>query len=145
VQNTTGQTDPILEISPDDGLFLNFDQARVTRGSQRGIPIYAKLRDSNGDPLPLGTSIRVQYEPPGSDTDRSTISEVRDNIQPYHNLSIRDQQDEEFIDAVKIPLDAPVNVRSVDTLHISIESSTEIDWDESQLYIEGNAVVEVPA
>ena len=141
--NQTGDVDPILEISPDSGLFLTIVN-RVARGSAAGIPIYAKLRDSNGDPLPIGTSLRLQYERP-SDNQESTVSEVRDTIQPYNNLSISDQQDEEYIDAVKIPLKgSALNVRDIDSLYVSIESSAQIDWSNSQLYIEGSAVSENP-
>jgi len=144
--NDTGDTDPILEISPDSGLFLTIVNM-VVRGSGEGIPVYADLRDSNDDQLPIGTSIRFQYEAPG-DSDRTTVSDVRDNIQPWNNLSISQQQDEEFVDSVKIPLEGgpgqQINVRDIDSFYVTIESSAQIDWSNSQLYIEGNAVTESP-
>lgn len=141
--STTGDPSPILEFSPDDGLMLTvLNQA--ARGSAPGIPVYAKLRDASGDPLPIGTSLRLEYEAP-TDEQRNTVSEVKDNIQPFNNLSIQEQQDEEFVDAVKIPLRGQaLRVRDIDTLYLSVESSKAIDWDNSQLYIEGSVVNESP-
>jgi len=123
--NTGGDASPILEISPDNGLFLTILNS-AARGSAPGIPVYADLRDANDD-------------------QRNRVSEVRDNIQPYNTLSVQDQQDEEYIDAVKIPLlGNALNVRDIDTFYVSIQSSEEIDWSNSQLYIEGSVVNESP-
>lgn len=139
--NITGVTSPILEITPGNGLYFEILNA-AARGSEPGVPIYAKLRDSNGDLLPLGTSLRFEFESPGDD-ERSKVSEVRDNLQPYNNLSITDQQDEEYIDAVKVPLlESALRVRDIDSLYVSVNSSAEIDWANSQLFIEGSAVNE---
>ncbi|MUW13918.1 hypothetical protein GJ633_04020 [Halorubrum sp. CBA1125] len=141
--NTGDGASPILEISPEDGLFLEILNA-AARGSAPGIPIYADLQDDQGNNLPIGTSIRFEYERP-SDEQRNRVSEVRDNIQPYNNLSIQDQQDEEFIDAVKVPLlGSALRVRDIDSFYVSIDSSEEIDWSNSQLYIEGSVVNESP-
>lgn len=141
--NITGTPSPILEFTPDDGLMLELLN-RAARGTAQGIPVYAKLRDSNGDPLPLGTSLRFEYERP-SDEQRNRVSEVRDNIQPFTNLTIQEQQDEEFIDSVKIPLRGnKLRVRDIDSLYLSIESSEQIDWSNSQLYIEGSTVNSSP-
>lgn len=144
--NTTGEPTPILEISPDSGLGLVIANA-VARGKAQGIPIYASLQDAGGSDLPLGTSLRLEYERP-TDEQRNRVSEVRDNIQPYRNLTIQDQQDEEFVDAVKLPLlggrGQRPTVRDIDTWYVTIESSTQIDWANSQLFIEGNAVQRVP-
>jgi len=139
--NVVGVVSPIIEFSPGDGLFFEILN-RAARGNAPGVPVYAKLRDSNGDPLPLDTTLRWQYEAPGDSEPRS-VSETRDNIQPYNNLSITQQQDEEYIDAVKIPLKgSTLRVRDIDSLYLSIESSEEIDWSNSQLYVEGSAVDE---
>jgi len=141
--NIVGTPSPILEFTPDDGLMLELLN-RAARGTAQGIPVYGKLRDSNGDPLPLGTSLRFEYEQP-SDEQRNRVSEVRDNIQPYNNLSIQQQQDEEFVDSVKIPLrGSKLRVRDIDKLYLSAESSEEIDWSNSQLYIEGSTVNSSP-
>ncbi|WP_144901357.1 hypothetical protein [Halobellus captivus] len=141
--NTTGQADPILAFSPDEGLLLELIN-RATRGSAPGIPVYMDLRDSNDDPLPIGTSVQVEFERP-SDRNRNVVSEERDNIQPWNNLSISQQQDEEFVDSVKIPLlGKALQVRHIDTVYVSIESSAQIDWSNSQFYMEGSAVNERP-
>lgn len=139
--NTTGQPDPILEISPQDGLIFEV-LAAVARGRAPGVPVYMDLRDSNNDPLPVGTSVRLEFEAPG-DKERSRVSKVRDNIQPWNNLTISDQQDEEYVDRVKIELlGERIIVRDIDSLYVTIESSTQIDWSNSAVYVEGNAVNE---
>ncbi|MFB6302774.1 MAG: hypothetical protein ABEH78_07945 [Haloferacaceae archaeon] len=141
--NTTGVRTPILEIQPDDGLLLQILN-QVARGSAEGVPIYADLKDSTGSDLPLGTSLVFEYERPEAD-DTRRVSEVRDNIQPYRNLTITEQQDEEYVDAVKLPLlGRALNVRDIDKWYISIDSSAQIDWANSSLYIEGNAVNRKP-
>ncbi|UXF51033.1 MAG: hypothetical protein HQRvContig05_35 [Haloquadratum phage sp.] len=141
VVNIPGTTSPILEISPDNGLYYEILNA-AARGSEPGVPVYAKLYDADGNLLPLGTSLRFEFEAPGDD-ERNKVSEVRDNIQPFNTLSISEQQDEEFIDAVKIPLlGRMLRVRDIDTFYVSINSSEEIDWSASQLFIEGSAVNE---
>lgn len=141
--NVTGVVSPILEFQPDDGLALRIANM-VARGAERGVPIYAKLQDSGGNDLPLGTSLRWEFEGPGDD-ERRKVSSVRDNIQPYRNLTIQDQQDEDYVDATKIVLGGPeLTVRDVDVAYLSVESSAQIDWANSQLYVEGSAVEEVP-
>lgn len=140
--NTAGIVTPILEFEPEDGIGLRVLN-NAARGTAEGVPVYADLRDSNGDQLPIGTAVRIEYESPTSE-ERNRVSEIRDNIQPYNTLSIQDQQDEEYVDAVKIPLlGNNVEVRSIDSLYISIECPEEIDWSNSALYIEGSVVEKV--
>jgi len=140
--NIPGVTSPILEFEPEDGIGLRV-RNNAARGSAVGVPIYLDLRDSNGDQLPVGTSVRFEYESPTSE-ERNRVSEIRDNIQQYRALDIRDQQDEDYVDSVKIPLLGPnVEVRSIDSFYLSIESSTEIDWSQSAAYIEGDVVDKV--
>ena len=140
--NTPGLRTPILEISPDSGLALVILTA-AARGTDLGVPIYADLRNSSDENLPLDTELLFEFERPGNDSDKNRVSEVRDNIQPYNNLTITEQQDMEFIDSVKIPLlgDAVIT-RDIDSFYVSVTSSEEIDWQYSQLYIEGSAVTE---
>jgi len=141
--DTTGEPSPILEIEPDDGLFLRIVNA-ARRGTAPGVPIYMDLRDSNDDPLPIGTEVRFQFETP-SMNDRQTVSQVVDNIQTWKNLTIQEQQDEEYVDATKIELEgAALNVRDIDSFYFSIASDTQIDWTNSAWYMEGSTVDELP-
>ena len=55
--NIPGTTSPILEISPDNGLYYEILNA-AARGSEPGVPVYFKAYDTNGDLMPLGTSLR---------------------------------------------------------------------------------------
>jgi len=141
--NDTGDLSPILSFSPESGLFFRLVN-RVNRGRDEGVPIYFKLRDSNGDLLPVGTSVAVKFETP-NDEQAHIVSEVRDNIQAWNNLSIRDQQEAEYIDSVKIPLKGrALTVRDIDTAYLVVDSTKQVDWDNSEVYIEGNAVTEAP-
>jgi len=143
VENEPGDLSPILEISPDKGLFYRILN-RVQRGRQAGVPLYLDLRDSDGNKLPVGTTVGIRFESPG-DEEPYLVSELRDNIQAWNNLSIRDQQEEEYIDSVKLPLKGPkLNVRDIDTAYLVIDSTAVVDWSQSQAYIEGNAVTEAP-
>lgn len=141
--NTTGVLDPILKIEPKDGTRLVFKPG-VARGSEMGIPIYAELKDSNDDDLPQDTTIALQYEAP-TDDNRSTVSEPKTNIRTYRTLSLKDQQNEDYTDSVKHELKGtpPHIVRDVDEFYVSIESSAQIDWSNSQLNFEEKAVEEV--
>ena len=143
LQNTTGLMDPVLAFQPDNGLMLEILN-RAVRGDAPGIPLYFKPRDSNGDLLPLDTEVAFQYERP-SDKQATTVSDEIDNIQQYHNLSIKDQQDTEYVDAVKIPLDGKaLRVRDIDKFYLSLKSSAQIDWSNSEAYIEGSVVNQSP-
>lgn len=142
---------PILKISPEEGLALLI-KGMVETGSAKGVPIYADLRDSNDDQLPTDTSIALQYKQKGSD-DRQTVSHVQDHIRSYNTLDVDAQQNEENIDAVKHVLKGTeealdegvmpkIGVRHIDNFYISINSSTKIDWANSRIYVDRNAVSE---
>jgi len=141
---------PILEIVPERGQFLRFLN-RVAQGQQDGIPIYADLRDANGDPMPTNTSLYFAVEPSGHES-AMKVSEVLKNISQYVKLTISEQRNVDNIDSVKIELQAPENVenggdsvakidvRDIDTLYLMCDSPAQIDWSQSELYIESNAV-----
>lgn len=151
--NVTGQMTPILGVSPDQGLTLIF-RGMVAAGSDKGIPIYADLQDSNGDPLPEDTEIALRYDAPGLDQPE-VVSFPWDHIRPYRSLTINEQMDEDkYLDRTKHVLkntdqalergEVPaVNVRDIDELQVAAESSAQIDWTNSKLYFDRNAVQEV--
>lgn len=152
VQNTTGQFDPILEIQPDRGLALVI-LGMVNSGDEVGIPIYADLRDSNDDPLPVDSGLRLEFEAK-SDDSRTVISHGFENILNYINRGIAEQQNEEYVDSVKHKLknsDAAlannripqVEITHTDTLYVTVKSDTEVDWTNSRIYFDRNAVREV--
>lgn len=141
--NTTGVLDSVLAIQPDDGTSLIF-QNGVERGDQIvGIPIFASLQDSGGSDLPQDTRVALEFERP-TDDNPSVVSEPKENTRVYRSLSLKEQQNEEYIDRTKHVLkDKMLVVRDVDTLYVSVDSSAQIDWSNSQLTFDENAIREV--
>lgn len=151
-QNVTGVLSPILRFTPDDGLMLVI-RGMVTAGDERGFPLYMDLRDSNDDPLPEDTRVVFQYKAPSMD-DPQTVTHPLDHIRPWNALTLNEQQDEEYIDRTKVELkntdsalaqgEIPkVKVRDIDEFRLSIDSSAEVDWSNTRVYIDRNAVREV--
>jgi len=140
---------PILGIDVDRGTFLRFLN-EVAKGSEIGMPVYADLRDSNDDPLPVNTSLYWELIPAGF-TSGLVISEEMKSIDQYNRLTISEQRDADKIDAAKFTLLAPEtasgsgpvpyhDVRDVDELYLVADGPTQIDWGNSSVYIESNAV-----
>lgn len=133
----------ILTFSPEEGQKLVV-LPRVGTGDEAGVPIYGKLYDEDGNELPIDTHVVLKYDAPTLNEPRA-VSDERENIRPYRNLSIPQQQDRDFIDRMKHKLlGAGVIVRHIDELQVAIESSEVIDWDASELYIDENAIRQVP-
>lgn len=140
---------PIAKVSPSRGLFLRF-MNRVSKGDESGLPLFMDLRDANGDPLPNNTVIVLQATVAGSD-DRFIISEKLGNISFYNSNDITTQQDTDNIDGSKIELQAPDaarqsgsvpyhDIRDIDALYVSAISAAEIDWSNSRLFFDSDAV-----
>ena len=141
--NKTGVTTPILTATPDQGTLLRL-LAAVSVGKAAGLPIYMDLRDSNDDPLPVDTSFVLRALRPTND-EPVTVSVKEDNIASWNNLSVAEQRNEDNVDAVKIELKGDhVNVRDKDFLRFEVESSAQIDWSNSELYVEREGVIEQP-
>jgi len=140
--NTTGVLSNILEVQPEDGTQLIF-RNHVERGQQSlGIPIFAELQESAGDDLPLDTRLALQFERPADDNP-TVVSEPLDNIRPYRALSVKEQQNEEFVDRVKNVLKGnALVVDDVDKMYVALESSAQIDWSNSRLQFDESAVCE---
>ncbi|WP_225334909.1 hypothetical protein [Halomicrobium urmianum] len=142
---------PVLGIDPTRGQFLRFINS-VEKGEQsQGIPFYAKFRDANGDPLPINSKIYVALSLSGSN-DKLTVSEEVSNISDWQTLSLKEQRNRDNIDAVKVVLQAPesapnggeaiphLDVRDIDQAYLMMDSDAEIDWTNSEFYIESSAV-----
>lgn len=129
-QNTTGTMTPILTIGPEDGTFLKIVN-RVARGDEIGVPIYAGLLDSGGNPLPDDTRMALRFEAPADDGP-TVVSVPLENIRAYNDLSIQEQQNEEYVDRVKHQIKGEaLGVRDVDKMEVAIESSAQIDWSQT--------------
>lgn len=142
-QNTAGVLTPILEVKPDNGTLLKFLN-RVSTGDAPGLPIIAKLKDSNGNDLPADTELILRVVRPTDDSPVA-VSVAEDNIAPWNGMSTSEQRNSENIDAVKIDLKGQsVNVRDKDVLRVEVDSSAQIDWANSELYVVREGVQELP-
>lgn len=139
-QNVAGVTTPILVVSPDDTLFRLLNA--VGSGDEYGIPMFADLTDTNGNPMPVDTSLVFRVKRP-TDDEPITVSVKEDNISPWNNLSTAEQRHEDNIDAVKIELQGQaVNVRDKDEFRVEVNSTEQIDWSASEMYFPREAVRE---
>jgi hypothetical protein len=154
VQNDPGHMTPIARVSPERGLKIAV-QNRVSKGSQIGLPIYMKLRDSNGNPLPVGTDFALAMKPHGANQ-FFIVSDVLDNISYWITNDLTTQQNDENIDAVKVPLKyhegsemaqqenagrpSSISVHGVDEMLVLAESAAQVSWNHSDFEIENEAL-----
>lgn len=149
--NTTGKMDTVLTVQPDRGTFLRI-LAAVSKGQTVGVPVYAKLRDSGNSNLPVDTQMQFVLEPAGMDATLKVSAKI-ESINEYHNLSLSEQRNRDNVDQVKIKLQQPetqggeplapdeyIDFRDVDSFQVQIKSSTQIDWSNSEFYIDSNAI-----
>jgi hypothetical protein len=137
--NAANVETPVLEISPENGTMLTFLN-NFPSGDSAGFPVFMDLRDSNNNPLSTGTSLVLTGQRP-TDDKPVAVSTEEDNIASWNNLSIKEQRNEENIDAVKIELKGDeVHIRDKDKLFIELESADQIDWSNSEVYIPRQAV-----
>ena len=141
---------PIFEVEAEQGTFLRFVN-QVAKGAEKGIPIYADLRDENDDPLPVNTTLYLAVKPAGHNG-KLIVSETLRSIEQYQTLTLTEQRNVDNIDAVKVILQAPesaknggnpvqkIDVRDIDAMFIMADSDAAIDWSNSSLFIESNAV-----
>lgn len=140
---------PILEVSPDRGNFLRFLNAAI-KGTVKGIPVYMKLRDTDGNLLPINTELKLELEVAGMDKEM-VVSETVKSIDSYRTLSLSDQRDTDNIDSTKLTLQFPdaapksgpapnVDVRDIDALYVTIESAVKVDWANSEFYFDSDYV-----
>ncbi len=135
--NVTGQMTPILEFSPIDGMEMDIEN--YSSGGE-GVPIIAELRDSNGDLLPLDTQLTIEYDAPHLDKP-DVVAHTRSNILVYRENTVKEQQSEDYRERTRLNLKGrELVVRDIDSALISIESSEQIDWSNSRVYIDGDAV-----
>jgi hypothetical protein len=141
--NTTGQWDPFLEITPDEGTGLIFWNNPPVEGTKPGIPILMDLKDSDGNNLPTGTQLAIAYKSATMDNWKIVSVPVK-QISSYNKLTISEQQDAEKIDSVKHELKSDrLQVRDVDSAYLLANSSKAVDHSKSEIYLEPTAVDEV--
>lgn len=148
VENVPGQMTPIIEIAPDRGTLVRILNS-VARGDEPGVPVFADLRDSNGDPLPTSTSVQFEVSAAGS-SERFKVSREFDEISIYNTLTLSEQRNSDNIDATKHVLQQPetlggepvpgIEIEDVQDGYISIDSPVAVDWQNSALYVDSTAV-----
>jgi len=141
--NSTGELTPILTVDPTSGTRLALSNS-VSTGSAAGLPIFAAFKDSNDNDLPTDTTLILRVVRPTDDSPVA-VATAEDNIGAFNALSIAEQRNEENIDSVKLELKGQtVNIRDKDILRVELESSTQIDWSNSELYFAREGVEELP-
>lgn len=135
--NVTGQMTAILAFSPIDG--MKMDVSNIVDG-QTGVPVYLNLKDSAGNDLPMDTELTVRWDAPHLDQPQ-VVAFTLSNIRQYRTLSIKDQQNEDYRDRTRVELKgAELTVEDTEEMQIAIECSDQIDWANSEAYVDENAV-----
>ena len=135
--NTIGERTPILTFQPVDGLRM---VVRNRADGKAGIPMIAELQDSSGNDLPLDTELVLRWDAPHLDQPQ-VVSETLRNIRVYRDLTLTEQQNEDYRDRTRIKLKGKaVEVHDIEEFEVAILSSTQIDWANSRLQFEGDAV-----
>jgi len=143
-------SDAVVEISPDRGLYVRIANA-IAKASRMGVPVYMKLRDVNGNHLPTNTSAFFSLKVQGME-EAVKVSEKKGNLSFYATNDITTQRDKDNIDGALFELQAPeteggdtisaLRVRDIDALFFKIDSAAEIDWTQSEFYIDSEATDE---
>ena len=135
--NDLGILSTILSFQPIDGMEM---VVQNSVGGKRGIPIYAELKDSNGNDLPLDTVVAIRWDAPHLDQPK-IVSYKLDNIRQYRTLSIKEQQSEDYRERTRQELKgSSLTVEDNEEMQVAVKSSEEIDWSNSTLYVDENAV-----
>lgn len=140
---------PVLTFSPDAGTAVRILNA-VATGSSAGLPLYMKPRDSNGDPLPVGTTTVYLAVNRAGQSSFHRISEEITNIGHYVRNDITTQQDADNIDQSKVELQYPeasgqtgspssVKVRDIDEFAIMVDSTVAWSSADSVAQIDTDA------
>jgi hypothetical protein len=142
--------DEVVEITPDRGLFLRIANA-VKKTTRPGVPVYMKLRDANGNHLPANTSAWFSLELQGME-EPSKVANKKGNMSFYLSNDLTTQRDVDNVDGAVFELTRPeseggdtvsaLRVRDIDSMYFKIDSDAQIDWSQSEFYIDSEAVEE---
>ncbi len=151
LQNATGHATPILTLDPERGTKIKL-QNRISKGEQMGLPLYMQLKDSTGAFLPTNSTFEWRIERV-TDDQPIVISQEADNISYWNSNSIKTQRNTDNVDAVKVPFKTPavfagqdqgppkaINVPGTAKLHLYLTSQAQVDWSESQFFVESEGV-----
>lgn len=146
--NTAGQESDVIEVSPPRGTMLRILND-VARGDSIGIPVYAKLRNSDGEHVPSTTKLEWRIEPATGNRDL-TVSKRFESVNVYETTSLKDQRKSENVDNVKHVLTTPETqggdpvpfhtINDVQTFKLTAVGPEAIDWGQSALYVDSKAI-----
>jgi len=153
-QNATGVTlkpTPILEVSPDRGKFLRFENKVI--GGNTGLPVYFDLNQADGTDLPTNTLVVFEFQMSNGD-DYHRVAVPKKQISFFNSNTIPEQRDKDKRHNALIPLKYPeaadaeglrefIDVRDVDSFTVSIISSGQVSWSESEWFFDESAVKEM--
>lgn len=140
----------VVTFSPDRGTAARILNA-VAAGSSSGLPLFLKPRDSNGDPLPVGsTTIYLAVKRAGQSSFHRISDEIT-NIGHYVRNDITTQQDADNIDQSKVDLQYPeasnesgtpssVKIRDIDEFAIMVDSIAAWSSAESVAQVDTDAL-----
>ncbi|MDH5019035.1 hypothetical protein [Halobacterium rubrum] len=140
----------VLTFSPKRGTAVRLLNA-VAAGSSSGLPLYLKARDSNGDPLPIGSTTVFLAIKRAGQSSFHRISEEITNIGHYVRNDITTQQDADNIDQSKVDLQYPeaaekagtpssVTIRDIDEFAIMIDSAVAFSAADSVAQLDTDAL-----
>jgi len=142
--------DAVVKIKPERGLFIRIANA-IAKASRMGVPVYSKLRDTDGNHIPTNTSAYFALEVQGME-EPVKVSEKKGNLSFYATNDITTQRDTDNVDGALFELQEPetqggepvsaLRVRDIDALYFKIDSAAEVDWSQSEFYIDSEATDE---
>ena len=146
--NTAGQESDVIEVAPPRGTLVRILN-RVARGDNVGFPVYAKLRNSDGNHVPTTTKLEWRIEPATGNRDL-TVSKRFESVSAYETTSLQEQRKSENVDNVKHVLTTPESqggepvpyhtINDIQAFKLVAIGPEPIDWNQSALYIDSTAI-----
>ncbi|MHB9287359.1 hypothetical protein ACKVMT_10015 [Halobacteriales archaeon Cl-PHB] len=143
---------PIIELDAESGTLLRL--SNIGGEGAPGLPVFMKLRDSNGDHIPVNSSLFFEVERAGQDSAIKHSVQV-ENLSFYQSNSISEQRDADKIRHAKLMLTPPENapatgpvgsidIRDVDAGYFTLDSAVQVDWSNSEFFIASEAAETLP-
>lgn len=142
--------DTVVRISPDRGMFITILN-EIAKTSRPGVPVYMKLRDSTGSQLPPDTEAYFSLKLQGME-EPVKVSKKKGNISFYVSNDLTVQRDVDNVDNAVFRLQKPENeggdvvgsitVRDIDSMEFKVDGSAQIDWSQSEWYVDDEAAEE---
>ncbi len=138
---------PIAEIDPEQGTVIRLKNLEVD--GKVGIPMYMKLRASDGAHIPINSSLYFEVERAGQDgTVKHSVQ--MESLDFYEANTLSEQRDADkrkfalltLTHAENAPQSGPVryiDIRDVDSGYLVLDSADQVDWSQSRWFIASEA------